>query len=82
MVQSKNDYFHELEKSQVIINEELGEDLIVKLKSKKGDLWNIHAKWEVNIENENKWNEYAKWQIDTIIKFLKVFPKYKKIVRR
>lgn len=84
-VQSKNNFFEELEKYQVIINEELGEDLIVEWKSKQesqnGDLWNIHTKLEANIEDENKWNEYAKWQIDTMIKFLEVFPRYTKQIK-
>lgn len=81
-IQSKNDYFQELEKSKDRIKNELGEDLVIKWlpkeESQNGFLWNIHAKLEVDIENESKWDEYIKWHIDTMIKFLKVFSKYTK----
>lgn len=81
-IESKNNFFNELEKYKDKINQELGENLIIhwldKDKSQNGDKWNIHTKREANIEDESKWEENAKWQIDTMIKFLKVFPKYTK----
>ncbi|WP_418179032.1 McrB family protein [Aliarcobacter lanthieri] len=85
-VQSTNDYYKELEKYKDIINQELGKDLIIqwldKEKSPGGTRWNIHAKLEADIEDKSKWKEYAKWQIDTMIKFLKVFPKYTKNLKK
>ena len=79
-VQSKDNSFEFLKKNEKKINLELGSTLILrwsqKEESQKKDLWNICAKFETDIEDESKWNNYIDWQINTMIKFLNIFPKY------
>lgn len=36
----------------------------------------VYAKFEADIEDESKWDMCIDWQINTMIKFLEVFPRY------
>jgi len=38
--------------------------------------WWIFARLPANIEDESTWEKGINWQIDTMVKFLEVFPKY------
>jgi len=50
--------------------------------SRNGTRWRVYSKLEANIEDESKWREYIDWQLNTMIKFLEVFPKYTKELKK
>ncbi len=72
-------YFNQLLQFKEKIEEELNIESIVWQPSSETPSKNvcrIYAKKSVDIDNESRWDEYAEWQVNTMINFLKVFPKY------
>jgi len=72
-------YFNHLKYYKDDIEQELDICEIVWQSSEdtfKGTVCRIFAKKSVEIDEENRWDEYIKWQIDTMIKFMKILPKY------
>lgn len=67
-------YFNQLKALKEEIETNIGQSLVWQ---ERPTICRIFAKLEIeNIQNETKWNEYIDWQINTMIKFLQVFPTY------
>ena len=72
-------YFNQLKSYQESIENELGFDNVFWQPSEEtqsGNVCRVYAKKVVDLEDETKWDEYIDWQINTMIKFMNVFPKY------
>lgn len=67
-------FFEETEIYQNYISSALG---IKTVRWQSTDTRNrIYVKKIVDIEDENKWDEYINWHIETMIKFMNVFPSF------
>ena len=67
-------YFNQLKALKEEIETNIGQSLVWQ---ERPTICRIFAKSQVeNIEDKTKWNEYIDWQINTMIKFLQVFPQY------
>lgn len=67
--------FNNLYLQRLKIDSEI-ENLIWQDSSPTDKVCRIFSRKEVSIENENEWEKSINWQINTLLKFLEVFPKY------
>lgn len=79
-----NSFFNQLKQFKVEIESELECQLFWRdiQKKDKSHRCRIYTRLAVNIENTKNWDTYITWQLNTMIKFLKVFPKYTKELKK
>jgi hypothetical protein len=71
--------FNNLYKHKEDIEDYFGEETIIwqdKKDTPSGNVYRVYSKYCVEIEDEDKWDECIDWQINTMIKFLEIFPNY------
>lgn len=76
-------YFEQLKKHKADIETELLDTKLFWEKSpNKPNTYRIYSRFAADIEDESKWDEYIDWHLNTMIKFLQVFPKYTKNLKK
>ncbi len=72
-------YFEQLKQYKEKIENEIGDEDIVwqsKKETPSENVSRVYARKAVDIDDESKWDEYIDWQVNTMVRFLEVFPKY------
>jgi len=72
-------YFYQLKDQKEVIEKELDLDNVVwqaRQETSRKKVARVFTKKDANLNDESKWDEYIDWQVQTMARFLTVFPKY------